>query len=116
MNPDGGKRFRVRRRDQRSHGATRRQPGDVDAFGVDATRLDHRVRHRGNHGRLAAVACLVVVLEPVPATRRIGVLRLCGVQHIEPLLARQGIHARARSEVIGILRAAVQRELRKHGC
>ena len=30
------------------------------------------------------------------------------VQDIEPLVARQGIHARARSEVIGILRAAVQ--------
>ena len=56
----------------------------------------------------ATAAGLVVVLEPVPAARWIGLLCLRGVQHEEITLQARLVHARARGEVVGVLGAAVQ--------
>jgi hypothetical protein len=75
----------------------------------------------GNQRRLTATALLVLRPEPVPALRGIRLCGLFGVHDDKTVRVRQTVHLRARGEVVGRLRAAVQhhdhrgRHIRRHG-
>ena len=72
--------------------------------------LHHRARHARQNGRLTATTLLVVVLEPVPAARRVGALRLRRVEHKKALFQRRLVHAGPGGEIVGVLRAAMQHD------
>jgi hypothetical protein len=108
VDADGGEDIGVGGGHRRGHRTARRQAGDIDTIGIGALCAHHRLRHGGDAGRLAAVAPLVVVLEPVPAARGVGVGGLRRIEHEAAMLVGQRIHAGPGGEIVGILRAAVQ--------
>src|SRR5258708_11420043 len=67
-------------------------------------------RHAGEDCRLAVVPTLVAALEPVPAPRTIGSMRLLGIENETLPLLGERIHAGAVCKVIGCLRATVQHD------
>ena len=80
---------------------------------VDGMVADHVARHGGQQSGFTSSSLLVVVLEPVPATRSIGLLRLRGIKHVEAALACRFVHAGAGRKVVRILGAAVQHDYQR---
>ena len=108
VNPRGGEHLRVGGGGDGGHCPARRQPGDVDAPGVDAVLRNHRLRQAGQQRRLAAAAPLMVGLEPVPAALRVRTVRLRRVQHEQALRRSAFVHAGTSGKVIRVLRATMQ--------
>ena len=108
MHAHSGKQVGVGVAQNRRHRAARRQAGHVNTLRVDVVALHHVTRHAGQQRRLAPASLLVVVFEPVPAARRIGVLRLRRIQHVKPAFQGGFVHARAGGKVVRVLRATVQ--------
>ncbi len=72
--------------------------------------VDDLTGHAGKDGWLTALALLVVGLEPVPALRTVGGHRLGRIEHATRLLFGQPIHGGPCSEVVRILRTAMQHD------
>ncbi len=90
------------------HGAARRHASDVDARRIDVVGRDDFTRDACDQRRLAALAMLIVGLEPVPALRRIGLPRLHRISNEASMPLGKRIHLRAPREIIRVLRATVQ--------
>ena len=72
------------------------RPGDVDAARVDGVLAHDLAGDAGDQRRLAAVALLVVRVEPVPAALRVGALVLRRVGDEQAVLLGQRVHAACR--------------------
>ena len=115
MHADGGKQVGVQGADDDGHGATRRQAGDEHFAFIHRVVVDDLPRDAGDQRRFALVALLVDGIEPVPAARTVGTLRLRRIDDKTFLFFGQRIHLRAGGEIVGILRAAVQHHDQRHG-
>jgi glutathione S-transferase len=82
MHAHGGEQVGVGVAQNGCHRTACRQARHIDALRVDVVAHHHVTRYAGQHRRLAPAAFLVVVLEPVPAARRIGMLRLRWIQQL----------------------------------
>jgi hypothetical protein len=65
-------------------------------------------RHAGEDCGLTLLSALVAALEPVPAPRTIGGMRLLGIENETLPLLGERVHAGAVGKIIGCLRAPVQ--------
>ena len=71
-------------------------------------------RDAGDDRGLAGVANLIFGSKPVPALLAIRARGLRGIDDDESVLVGEGVHPRARREVVGRLRAAVQHDDHRH--
>ena len=110
MHADRGVEIRIGRCHDRGGRPTGGEPGDIDPLRVDRV-LGHDLAGDARDQRgLAAVALLVLRLEPVPALGDVGRGRLGRVGDQAAMLLGQLVHARAGGEVVGRLGAAVQHD------
>ena len=89
---------------------TGREPGDIDAFGVDRVVAHDLPRDARDQRGLALAALLVARAEPVPALRGIGGGGLGRIGDQAGVLLGEHVHPRAGGEVVGRLGAAVQHD------
>ena len=108
MHAKGCEQLRVVSRNDRGHGAARRQAGDIDPGFVYRVAGDDQPGQGCQHGRLAGTVALVGRIKPVPAAHLVGLGQLLRVEHQTRCLSGQGVHARTSCEVGRILFAAVQ--------
>jgi hypothetical protein len=114
VDPDRGIQVGIGHRHDRGHGPTGREPGHVDAAGIDLIGAHDLAGDPCDQGRLAGAAALVGGLEPVPAPQGIGGGGLLGVGNQERVSFRELVHARARRKVDGRLRPTVQHDDQGH--
>src|SRR6267143_344718 len=110
VDADGRVELRVGCAHHGGHCAAGRQPRHVDPTWVDTVAMRDFARHAGEDCRLALVSTLVAALEPVPAPRTIGSMRLLGIENEALPLLGERVHAGAVRKVIGCLRATVQHD------
>ena len=108
MDPDRGVEVGIGAAHDRGGSAAGGEPGDIDAARVDRVVAHDLARDPGDQGRLAAVALLVVRVEPVPALRGVGRAGLRRPGDQAAVLLGERVHARAGGEVVRRLGAAVQ--------
>ena len=70
--------------------------------------MRHFQRHARKDRRLTLAPALVAALEPVPAPRAIGSMRLLGIENETLPLLGERVHARAVCKRVGRLGATVQ--------
>jgi hypothetical protein len=92
----------------RRHRAPRGHARDVHARGIDVVGRDDVARDTCDQRWLAALAMLILRFEPVPALRRIGLLRLHRISDKTSMPLGKRVHLRACCEIVGILGAAVE--------
>ena len=110
MHADRGVEIGIGRCHDRGGRPTGGEPGDIDPLRVDRV-LGHDLAGDARDQRgLAAVALLVLRLEPVPALGDVGRGRLGRVGDQAAMLLGQHVHPRAGGEVVGRLGAAVQHD------
>ena len=115
MHADRGVQIGVGVAHDGGRGASRRKPRNVDAPRVDGVVAHHFARNSRDERGLASIALLVGRAEPVPAFLHVGRTGLPGVgDEAGPFFGRR-IHARAGSEIVGGLGAAVQHDDQGHG-
>ena len=78
-----------------------RQPGDIDAFGIDRVVAHDLPRDAGDQRGLALAMLLVVRAEPVPAFRGVGGGGLGRIGDQAGVLLGERVHPRACGEVVG---------------
>jgi hypothetical protein len=115
MDADGRVEVGVRRRHDRGHRPSRRQPRHVDPVGIVVIRGHHPARDAGDERGLSLIPPLVSGLEPVPALRGVGGGGLRGIDDEEPIRFRQEVHAGAGGEIVGVLRATVEHHDERQG-
>ena len=89
---------------------TGREPGDIDPLRVDRILRHDLAGDARDQGGFAAVALLVLRLEPVPALGDVGRGGLGRIGNQAAMLLGQHVHPRAGGEVVGRLGAAVQHD------
>src|SRR6266550_8603500 len=110
VDPDGGVDIRVGRAHHGGHCAASREPRHIDLALVDTVLTHHFERHARKDRRLTLAPALIAALEPVPAPRTIGSMRLLGIENETLPLLGERVHAGAVCKVIGCLRATVQHD------
>jgi hypothetical protein len=108
VNADRDEDLGVGRRDDGGGGASGGDARDIDAGGIGPAGSNDMKRQRRDGGGLAAAPLLIARSMPVPASPEIGRGGLLRVEHQEPALIGEFVHARAEREIPGRLRAAVQ--------
>jgi len=108
MHADRGKQIRILARKDDRHRTAGGHAGYIDPFTIKSPGEQELANQTRDDRRLSLIPTLVAWLEPVPALRNVGGLRLRGIDDHARALLRQGVHARADREVIGRLRTAVQ--------
>lgn len=110
MDADGGVELRVVHSHDHGHRTAGRESRHVDPPGVKVMGAHDVPGHVGKDGRFALIPVLVAGLEPVPASGRVSLGCLFGVQHEKSLPFRHDIHAGARGEIVRVLRAAMEHD------
>ncbi len=110
MHADGRVKLGIRVAHDGGRRAAGREPGDIDALWIDRVVAHHLAGDPRDQRRLALVAPLVALAEPVPALLQVRRTGLPGIGDQAGGLFGRLVHAGARGEVVGRLGAAMQHD------
>src|SRR5678810_175862 len=80
----------------------------IDPAWIDPVATHDLARHACKDCRLTLISALIAALEPVPAPRTVGRVRLLGIENKAMPLLGERVHSCAVCKVVGRLRATMQ--------